>query len=168
MIDEASRLGSFEELKHIFSMWRGEGVTPIVFYQDDGQIERNLGPTGRTTLEANAGISIDLGGGIRDYQTAQNRSLSLGFQTIEVDDPLIQSRAESEARAIKRDVMLYGADPLEAATRLSQLRYEAGHRTKMRKHLREPDELLNMPSDQMLVQARVYGLRPLIAQKTKH
>lgn len=165
LMDEASRLGSFEELKQMFSMGRGEGVTPVVFYQDDGQIEHNLGPTGRTSLEANAAISIDLGAGIRDFQTAQNRSLALGFQTIEVDDPLIQSRAESEARAIKRDVFLNGADPLDAATRLSQLRYEAGHRTKMRKALLTPDQLLNMANDQMLVQARLYGVRPFIAEK---
>lgn len=168
LLDESSRLGAFEELKHIFSMGRGEGVTPIVFYQDDGQIERNLGRTGRTTLEANAAISIDLGGGIRDFETAQNRSLALGYQTIAVDDPLVQSRAETEARALKRDVFLGGADPIEAAMRLSQLRYEAAHQTKMRKLLLSPDELLNLPPEDMLVQARGYGLRPFIAQKAPY
>lgn len=165
LIDEAARLGRFGELAELFSIGRGQGVTPYVFYQDDGQIARNLGPTGKATIEANAAIMIDLGGGIRDYETARNRSLALGNQTIEVADQLVQTRAQSEAADIWRKVHLEDADPVQAGLRLRQLDYEAAHRTKMRKALMEPEQLLGLDPAKMLVQARGYHLRPFIADK---
>ncbi|WP_291726975.1 type IV secretory system conjugative DNA transfer family protein [Leisingera sp. F5] len=165
LIDEAARLGRFGELADFFAIGRGAGLTPWVFYQDDGQIVRNLGPTGKATIEANAALMLDLGGGIRDYETARARSNALGYQTITVDDPLTQMRGQSAALELKRKVLLEGADPFEAAYRLRQLDYEAMHRTKMRKALMEPEELLRLDSGKMLVQARGYHLRPFIAQK---
>jgi type IV secretion system protein VirD4 len=165
MIDEAARLGRFKELEELFAVGRGQGITPYAFYQDDGQITRNLGATGKATIEANAALMIDLGGGIRDYETARNRSLALGHQTIEVDDPLIQARADAQGREIMRQVHLEGTDPVEAGLRLRQLDYEAGHRTKMRKALMELEQLLGLDASKMLVQARGYHLRPFIADK---
>ena len=168
MIDEAARLGRFKELEELFAVGRGQGITPYAFYQDDGQITRNLGMTGKATIEANAALMIDLGGGIRDYETARNRSLTLGNQTIQLDDPLIQSRADAQSREIMRQVHLEGADPMQAGLRLRQLDYEAGHRTKMRKALMEPEQLLGLDPSKMLVQARGYHLRPFIAEKSPY
>lgn len=165
LIDEAARLGRFGELAELFSIGRGQGITPYVFYQDDGQITRNLGPTGKSTIEANAALMIDLGGGIRDFETARNRSLALGHQTIELDDPLIQTRAGAQGIEIMRQVHFEGADPFEAGLKMRQLDYEAGHRTKMRKALMEPEQLLGLDPKKMLVQARGYHLRPFIAGK---
>lgn len=165
VIDEAARLGRFGELAEFFSIGRGYGLTPYVFYQDDGQILRNLGPTGKATLEANAAITLDLGGGIRDYETAKARSLALGFQTIAVDDPLIQKRAEVAAAEAWRKVMLEGGDPYEAGLQMRRYDYEAQHKTKMRKALMEPDQLLNLDARRMLVIARGYHLHPFIADK---
>ena len=121
MIDEAARLGRFPELAELFSIGRGQGVTPIVFYQDDGQITRNLGQTGRTTIEANAALMIDLGGGIRDFETAKNRSQSLGFQTIHLDDPLTQNRAKNKAAEIERSVFLEGRTRFRLGWRYANL-----------------------------------------------
>ncbi|MCB1469973.1 MAG: type IV secretory system conjugative DNA transfer family protein [Rhizobiaceae bacterium] len=168
LIDEAARLGRFGELAELFAIGRGQGVTPYVFYQADAQIERNLGPTGKGTIEANAALMIDLGGGIRDFETARNRSLSLGYQTIEIDDPLVQTRAQSAASEMMRKVHLEGADPIEAGLRLRQLDYETAHKTKMRKALMEPSQLLDLDRTKMLVQARGYHLRPFIADKTPY
>ena len=165
LIDEAARLGRFEELADLFAIGRGQGTTPVVFYQSDRQIELNLGTTGRGIIEANAALMLDLGGGIRDYETARNRSLSLGYQTVQVADPLVQTRADSRAAEIMRQVHLEGADPIEADLRLRQLDYEAAHTTKMRKALMEPDQLLGLDPNKMLVQARGYHLNPFIAEK---
>ncbi len=77
-------------------MGHAQGITPYAFYQDDGQITRNLGPTGKATIEANAALMIDLGGGIRDYETARNHSLAPGHQTVELDDPLIRRERDRE------------------------------------------------------------------------
>ncbi|WP_300016423.1 type IV secretory system conjugative DNA transfer family protein [uncultured Roseobacter sp.] len=165
LIDEAARLGRFGELAEFFSIGRGYGLTPYVFYQDDGQILRNLGSTGKATLEANAAITLDLGGGIRDFETAKARSLALGFQTIAVDDPLIQKRAEVAAAEAWRKVMLEGGDPYEAGLQMRRYDYEAQHKTKMRKALMEPDQLLNLDEGRMLVIARGYHLHPFIADK---
>jgi len=165
LIDEAARLGSFGELAEFFSIGRGYGLTPYVFYQDDGQILRNLGPTGKATLEANAAITLDLGGGIRDFETAKARSLALGFQTIVVDDPLIQKRAEVAAAEAWRKLILEGGDPYEVGLQMRRYDYEAQHKTKMRKALMEPDQLLNLDERRMLVIARGYHLHPFIADK---
>jgi type IV secretion system protein VirD4 len=165
LIDEAARLGRFGELADLFAIGRGQGTTPVVFYQSDRQIELNLGTTGRGIIESNAALMLDLGGGIRDYETARNRSLALGYQTVQVADPLVQTRAESMAREIMRQVHLEAADPIEAGLRLRQLDYEAAHSTKMRKALMEPDQLLGLDPGKMLVQARGYHLNPFIAEK---
>lgn len=156
LIDEAARMGRFEELAQMFAVDRSAGIVPYLFYQDDGQITRNLGKTGKATMEANAAIMLDLGGGIRDYETAQARSRMLGMQTVEVDDPLVQTRAASAAMEIKRKVLFECLDPIEAALQLERLDYEVQHRTRMAKPLRSPQELMSMPSWQMLMQARAY------------
>jgi type IV secretion system protein VirD4 len=168
LIDEAARLGRFGELADLFAIGRGQGTTPVVFYQADRQIEENLGATGRGVIEANAALMLDLGGGIRDYETARNRSLALGYQTAQVADPLIQTRAESQASEIIRQVHLEGSDPIEAGLRLRQLDYETAHTTKMRKALMEPDQLLGLDAGKMLVQARGYHLNPFIAEKKSY
>ncbi|MEE9453115.1 MAG: type IV secretory system conjugative DNA transfer family protein [Paracoccaceae bacterium] len=168
LIDEVARLGRFGELIDFFAIGRGAGLTPYVFYQDDGQIIRNLGPTGKTTIEANAALTLDLGGGIRDFETANARSQSLGYQTISVDDPLIQKRAEVAAAEQWRQVMLEGADPYQAGLKMRQYDYEAQHRTRMRKALMEPEQLLNLDAGKMLVMARGYHLHPFIADKSPY
>ncbi len=93
-IDEAARMGSFGELAQMFAVDRSAGIIPYLFYQDDGQIARNLGKTGKDTLEANAALMTDLGGGHRDFETAQ-------------------ARADTAAQEIKRKVLFEGFDPVE-------------------------------------------------------
>ncbi|QPH54674.1 type IV secretory system conjugative DNA transfer family protein [Pontivivens ytuae] len=165
LIDEAARMGRFEELAKMVAVDRAAGIVPWLFYQDDGQIARNLGPTGKATLEANAALMLDLGGGIRDYETARARSETLGHRTLAMADPLTQTRARAQAQELRRRLVLEGADPLEIGPKLWQLDYEANHRTLMRKALMEPEELLSLPADRMLVQARGYRLRPFLAGK---
>lgn len=165
LADEVARLGKFDEIKKMVAVDRSAGLVPFLFYQDDGQIAENLGPNGKTTLEGNTAISIDLGGGIRDYATAKARSDTLGYQTVVMDDPLVQARAEAAIKELKRKVLLEGFDPVEAGLRIQQLKFETLHRQKIRKPLIAAEELLNLPGDKMLVQARGYHLRPFIADK---
>lgn len=154
LLDEAARLGRFGELAQMFAVDRSAGIIPYLFYQDDGQVVRNLGKTGKDTLEANAALMIDLGGGIRDFETAQARSQILGMQTVEVDDPLVQARAASAAQELKRKVLLEGFDPVQAGLQRKKLEYEVGHHTKMARPLMTTQELLALPTSHMLVQAR--------------
>ena len=165
LIDEAARMGRFGELAQMFAVDRSAGIVPYLFYQDDGQIIRNLGRTGKDTLEANAALMLDLGGGIRDFETAQARARMLGTRTVEVDDPLVQARAAAARQELQRKVLLEGMDPVEAGMQLQRLDYEAGHRTRMAKALMSPQELMNMPPSHMLVQARGYLPRAFLAEK---
>ncbi len=82
-----------------------------------------------------------------------------------MDDPLIQKRAEVAAAESWRKVMLEGGDPYEAGLQMRRFDYEAQHKTKMRKALMEPDQLLNLDARRMLVIARAYHLHPFIADK---
>lgn len=80
VIDEAAQLGRFPEIAEFYSIGRGFGLSPLAVYQDIGQIERNLGPTGATTLSASADVEVYLGGGVSDLRTAQHLSHKLGNQ----------------------------------------------------------------------------------------
>ena len=78
VIDEAAQLGRFPEIAEFYSIGRGFGLSPLTIYQDIGQIERNLGPTGATTISASADLEVYLGGGISDLKTAEHLSRKLG------------------------------------------------------------------------------------------
>lgn len=164
-IDEAAALGPFGEIAELFSIGRGFNLTPVVFYQDHGQIRRNLGPTGAMTLSANAGMELYLGGGIRDLETATHLSRRLGNQTIALDERLIQERAQHAKRRGFRAVLFEGADPWQVGLELRQMEFEAQHVKRQARALMEPNEILALPPEQTLVLAGGYNLPPFLAEK---
>lgn len=165
IIDEAASLGGFEEIAELFAIGRGYGLTPLVVYQDLGQIYRNLGPTGAATLSANAALELHLGGGVRDLETAQSLSRRLGNQTIAIDDPLVQSRARQAKREAVHAVLFQGADPLRTGLQLRQYELEAQHVRHQARALLEVNEILNLPQDQTLVLPGGYHIPPFLAEK---
>lgn len=168
VIDEAARLGSFPELAELPAIGRGYGLVPVLTYQDDGQIALNLGPHGATTLSANAGIELYLGGGIRDLATATALSRRLGNQTITLIDPLTRARGEFSRREALRQVMIEGADPVRAGHELRRAAVEAQHESRQSRALLEPSEVLGLPGGKTLVLAGGYELPPFIADKVPY
>lgn len=168
VLDEAAALGPYPEIAEFFSIGRGFSFSPIVCYQDIGQVHRNLGASGAMTLSANAAVEVFLGGGIRDYQTAKMLSDRLGNQTIATDEKLIQERARHASRNAMRAVLLDGADPFKAGLDLRQNAFEAQHVRKQRRALMEPDEILSLGADKSLVLAGGYHLMPFLSEKVPY
>lgn len=168
VIDEAARLGSFPELAELPAIGRGYGLVPVLTYQDDGQISLNLGPHGATTLSANAGIELYLGGGIRDLTTANTLSRRLGNQTITLNDPLTRARGDFARREALRQIIIEGADPVRTAHELKRSAIEAQHQRLQSRALLEPSEVLGLPGDKTLVLAGGYELPPFIADKVPY
>ena len=123
MIDEAAQLGRFPEIAEFYSIGRGFGLCPVCVYQDIGQIRNNLGPTGAMTLSASADLEVYLGGGISDLETARHLSQKLGTQTIEVDDPLTQVRAQRGMREAMHDALFGKGDAVRTGMAMKALDY---------------------------------------------
>lgn len=168
ILDEAAALGQYPEISEFFSIGRGFSLTPIVCYQDIGQVHRNLGQTGAMTLSANAALELFLGGGIRDFQTAKLLSDRCGSSTISIDENLIQERARHAAKNAVRAAIFEGADPFSVSLDLRQSAFEAQHIRKQRRALLEPDEILGLPADKALVLAGGYSLNPFVSDKVPY
>ncbi|MGR3513823.1 MAG: type IV secretory system conjugative DNA transfer family protein [Paracoccaceae bacterium] len=165
LIDEAAQLGTFPEIAEFFSVGRGYKLSPVVVYQDIGQIAKNLGPTGAMTLSASADIEVYLGGGISDLETASHLSRKLGNQTLELEDHLTQERARRARRELVYDALAGKSDPTRAGLALKALDYEQEHKRKQARALLTPDEILRLPRDQALVIPSSYGIPPFLAEK---
>lgn len=79
---------------------------------------------------------------LRDIQSSRDISDMLGAQTLEFNDPLHQSRAKLARQQVFQSLM-HGDDPFTAGMMLAQYKFEAGHRTKQRRPLQTPDEVMN-------------------------
>lgn len=168
VIDEAAQLGRFPEIAEFYAIGRGFGLSPLCVYQDIGQPKANLGPTGAMTLSASSDIEIYLGGGISDLETAQHLSHKLGNQTLSLDDPLTNARAERARREAMHAAFFGGADPVKTGLALRAMDTEMGHTRKMARTLMSPDEILSMPADKALVWASGYAIRPFFADKVPY
>lgn len=168
VIDEAAQLGPFPEIAEFYSIGRGFGLCPVCVYQDIGQIHKNLGATGAMTLSASADLEVYLGGGISDLETARMLSAKLGNQTLELEDHLIQQRAERSRREMLYEAFFGGADPVRTGLALKALDYEGQHKRKQARALRTPEEIIGMPHNQSLVMASGYAIPPFFAQKTPY
>lgn len=168
VIDEAAQLGRFQEIAEFYSIGRGFGLSPMCVYQDIGQIKRNLGPTGATTIAASADIEVYLGGGVSDLETAEHLSRKLGNETLALDDHLTRERAGRAKREAIYGVMAGRADPIRTGLAMRSLDYEISHVRKQARPLRTPSEILTMPHDKALVYASGYGLDPFFVDKVPY
>ncbi|TYB83481.1 type IV secretory system conjugative DNA transfer family protein [Maritimibacter fusiformis] len=168
VIDEAAQLGAFPEIAEFYSIGRGFGLCPVCVYQDFGQIRKNLGPTGAMTLSASADLEMYLGGGISDLETARMLSAKLGNQTLELEDHLVQERAQRSRREALYEAFFGKGNPMRTGAALRALDYEQQHKRKISRPLRTPEEILGMPQSQALVSASGYGIPPFFAEKTPY
>ena len=168
VIDEAASLGAFPEIAEFYSIGRGFGIMPVTVYQDQGQIQHNLGKTGAQTLSANAALECYLGGGVRDLDTAQNLSRRLGNQTIALDDKLTQESARHAKQQAMRKMLFEGADPWQTGQELRHQAYAASHQRHQSRALMEPNEILSLDAGKTLVLAGGYQLPPFLIDKVPY
>jgi type IV secretion system protein VirD4 len=168
VIDEAAQLGSFPEIAEFYSIGRGFGLCPVCIYQDIGQIRKNLGATGAMTLSASADLEVYLGGGVSDLETARMLSARLGNQTLELEDHLIQQRAQRSRKEAIYEAFFGRGNAIRTGAALKALDYEQQHKRKLSRPLRTPEEILGMAQSEALVIASGYDIPPFIAEKTPY
>lgn len=145
IIDEAGRLSGYEQIVRLFTDGAGIGIRPFVVFQDFLQANK-LMPDGAQLIASSAAVQIFFG--VRDQVTAKRVSDMLGYETLSYDDPLIQSRA----RALHHEAMkelFSGGDPFDVASRIAQADYEAGHKIKIRRPVKTPDEVRFGPENSL-------------------
>jgi len=162
LVDEAGQLGKADFLLRSFTFSRGAGVVVHAFFQDIGQIRRNLGRDAVISFLGSA--VVQQWSAARDYESAELISNKLGQETLIYNDEGAQARARKEARA-RAEAVFYGADPFEHTRDYAHFEEEAHRGTKMRRPLMSPDEIMNMPEDQQIIFISGRNLPPILANK---
>ncbi|WP_195820647.1 type IV secretory system conjugative DNA transfer family protein [Roseobacter sp. MH60115] len=147
ILDETALLGSYPMVETLASYGPGFGIRPWFVFQNFKQADA-LGPRARQTIFANAQTQMFFG--TRDLETCRMLSDMVGRETLEVDDPLTQSRGRHERDAMKRAILM-GADPFEVGLAFQQKSYEATHRRKVGRSLMTPDEIRIQLQTKMLL-----------------
>ena len=167
ILDEVPQLHGFDLAVKLYSIGAGMGIRPWGFGQTGSQLNK-LAPNAQTEITASAAVQHYFG--IRDLPTAEVLSRMLGSVTLEYDDAMQQARAE-RARKEALYNMFLGQDPVSAGLEYSYQNQVAQHRTKTKRALRTPDEILNTPNDRIYMMAdglphpaEVYG-RPYYGER---
>lgn len=147
ILDECARLGKFPMVTELYTYGAGIGIRPFAVYQSIHQMDAT-GPNAKNIITGNAALKIYFA--IRDIESATTLSRTLGSQTLEYDDELQQARAR-HAKSQAVQTFLHGGDPLSASLTYAHHRRETEHKTKQKRSLRTPDELLNMPADKLVI-----------------
>ncbi|WP_299961520.1 type IV secretory system conjugative DNA transfer family protein [uncultured Roseobacter sp.] len=143
VIDEAGRLFGYEQIVRLFTDGAGVGCRPLVIFQDFLQANQ-LMKDGAQLIASSAAVQIFFG--VRDDVTAQRVSNLLGFETLEYDEPLVQSRAQTQRTSLLSS-LFSGGDPLKIAVKLAGIAYEMRHKVKVKRAIRTPDEVRYGPDD---------------------
>jgi len=162
LVDEAATLGHFEALQSAFTYGRGAGLVTWAFFQDLGQIEAKFGRAGIQTFLGSAAHRQFFG--VRDITTANVVSSMAGIQTLEFDDEGAQAAAHYQIMEGVQSI-LDGADPVQISQSLSHHGENARRRSKMRRPLITPDEVLNMADDEAISFISGKNIRPIFHNK---
>lgn len=163
VIDEAGQLGAFPLLIKLHTFGAGVGITPFTVFQSSRQMD-NLGPNGRTIILSSSALQINFA--TRDIEEARRISDMLGVQTLAFDHGLKQGEAEARKRDLMRG-LLDGHDPFALNARLGHLQRAESFKSKERRALRTPDEILAAPEGQAILFAD--GVRyPILAQRRRY
>lgn len=156
ILDECAQLKGFELVAKMFSYGAGIGIRPWAVFQDVTQMD-DLSRGARRIIPSSASVHSYFG--LRDWDSARRVSDMLGIETLDYYNYVQQGHANLQSRALLQSV-LSGADAFEAAPRLSQLITETQLRSKQRRPLQTPDEVLNMAAGRQFIFAD--GLRGAI------
>ncbi|MEO1281980.1 MAG: type IV secretory system conjugative DNA transfer family protein, partial [Pseudomonadota bacterium] len=163
IVDEAGQLGKFEALLRAFTFGRGAGVRAWAIFQDAGQIIRNFGGPALQGFMGSAQMRQFFG--VRDYQTAELVSNMLGSQTLSYDEPVMQDEARRQKQNAILGFINGTHDPFGAAFDIAHYERKSKHRTKQRRLLMTPDEVLALPEDKQILFISGKNLRPVLAEK---
>jgi type IV secretion system protein VirD4 len=163
-LDEAATCGGAAFIKSAVSQNRKYFQTQLV-YQSHGQLVHLFGRAGAQEIVSSCGLQQYMGGGIRDLETATSLAESIGHATITVDDPLTQADRAFRARAAWQDMLVRGADPLEALARMRHEMQQSRQQKKMRRHVLDPAEILSLGANKLIVLCRGLGIPPLLCDK---
>lgn len=161
LIDEAAVLGAFPSLLRGYTFGRGMGVRCFSAFQDVQQT-RIHGANGLSAFMGSSQARVFLGA--RDLDTARMISSMLGSQTLEYDAELEQLAARRNKSQILRE-MLSGGDPYEAGLNYAYQSSVVTNRLKQGRNLLNPDEILNLPEDTLILFISGLGLMPILANR---
>lgn len=147
-LDECGQLagggaGGFPLLPRLFTYGAGIGVQPVAVLQSNRQM-REFGPDAQSLIQSSAAAKLMFA--IRDIESATDCAKLCGSQTLVYDDHMAQERAH-HARNGAVQALLSGGDPLQAGFALSHHGFAAEHQTKQHRQLRQPEEIINTPTD---------------------
>ncbi|NQY65578.1 MAG: type IV secretory system conjugative DNA transfer family protein, partial [Alteromonadaceae bacterium] len=148
LLDEAGQLGNFPEFLKACTFGQGIGVKLIGVFQDSGQMIKNYGESGPTTIYGSGQQKVYFG--IRNLADAKSVSEQLGTFTYKYTSSLRQEQAQHNKQQ-EVWAILNGKDPVQSLL-------EAAHAEKtyeipdaMAKLLMSPDEVLRLASDKMII-----------------
>lgn len=116
VLDECALLGGVDLVPKLFSNGAALGIRPWVIFQNPVQMDV-LGQKARQIIMASAQVPRFYD--IREPDTARLLSEMIGDQTLEIDDELVQGRADADRRKLWNAVM-HGADPFAVVKELHQ------------------------------------------------
>lgn len=147
VIDEAAQLQGFPLLTKLYSYGAGIGIRPWAVYQSAAQM-RQTGPDAETIIPSSAALQSYFA--VRDLPSARIVSDMLGDQTLDFFDEFKQADARHAQENAMR-ALLNDADPVQVGAEYAHHMRQAKQPAKMRRRLRTPDEILNMPGDKQFI-----------------
>jgi type IV secretion system protein VirD4 len=163
LIDEAGQLGYFEALEKAYTFGRGAGIRLCGVFQSLGQMD--LYPSGSQTLLGSSQARIFMG--TREMKTALLLSQMIGEETLEYDAPRAQADA-SKAKMETINAMFTGHDPFRAAYEGLHYGAHENRKEKIKRSLITPDEILALPSEQMILLTSGLDCPPILARKINY
>ncbi len=163
ILDECAQLKRFPLIMRMFTYGAGIGIRPWAVFQSTAQMN-DIGRDAKNIITSSAGLQSYFA--LREIDSAKNVSDMLGSQTLEYDDPLKQGRAHLSRHGLFQSLMA-GQDPIEAGMALRHFTYETQHRTKQRRMLQTPDEVMNAPSSTQFIFADEIS-KPIFASRAAY
>lgn len=163
VLDECAQLKHFPLVARMFTYGAGIGIRPWAVFQSTAQMNET-GPNAKNIITSSAALQSYFA--LRDIDSARNVSDMLGSQTLEYDDTLKQGRARLARQNLAQSLMA-GADPLMAGLAMKQQAFEEQHRTKQRRLLRTPDEVMNARPERQFIFADIVG-KPIPASRAPY
>jgi type IV secretion system protein VirD4 len=153
MLDEVGNLGPMPVLKEALTVLRAYGLRLYFFLQSLGQLE-SLFPGDKGTQTAKANIETQLYFGIRDRESAEDLSATIG-DTTELSGSWATSRSKTSPTLLA--VMMGDAKP--AAEQVTE--GTTVTRTEIARRLLKPEEILQLSERIVIIMTK--GCRPIAA-----
>ena len=163
VLDECAQLKRFPLLVRLFTYGAGIGIRPWAIYQSTAQMDET-GENARNIIASSAALQSYFA--LREIDSAKALSDMLGAQTLEYDETIKQRRAHLARQQLFQSV-LEGADPFMTGLAMRQQAFEHSHRTKQRRLLQTPDEVMNAKPGTQFIFADDIG-KPILASRAPY